>query len=677
MSDSLSNASARSDPLWWTFRFAVATWVAAAGLVLIFALFWRMSYAPPHAAWAIATTGAVLLAGVLTAFTGIWQFVRGPRRLLTAAVVLLGTTSIVWGATFLASLYLQAVGRESISINAPTRMAMFWFASLADAEARWRYPRWTQGRHVVLLDDGQTPEPEKMVKQMDEHIEQMADRLGTSVPTEPARWVRGKLLGQGGRALYSWAVCDVGGEHGELTRLDKHEVAHVLMTMAGNSDQYPPMLFAEGWAESQSKDRAEMILNLAQQLERGTNYSLQELISPEWYGRSYGPVYNHGGPLVVYLMEHYGPEKFFSLYHGVRPETFSADSERILGDSWPVVEEQFWEWLAAEADQIAAAREEPEAVSSMTADDVQLAESVDPEHWQTIVAGYRAAWQNRPPMPDACAFAVERTETVPPGDPGRQPGTYEENNQGVIEGEDLWQRTSYLPAGFVYAWLAKSGPSAIYVVSPDGRITRTDLSKHYPSPQDNFRENWHQFANSADLGRYLPVDPQRYFPSSHLRITSIRPPDTPEDSLWGIDYLILRNPEDADEKRSPRRLRVDASADWCVVSDVDTEGIPRRESHNKLGKFFGRTTAVESTTRAESEKGLWTTQVRLRELEPVEVRAVREEVEAIARRGPTRDWRDLLLRPLTLAVAWPALGLLLLGVALVRDGCRIGTPHEG
>jgi hypothetical protein len=55
---------------------------------------------------------------------------------------------------------------------------------------------------------------------------------------------------------------------------------------------------------------------------------------------------------------------------------------------------------------------------------------------------------------------------------------------------------------------------------------------------------------------------------------------------------------------------------------------------------------------------------------------VREQVEAIARRGPTRDWGDLLLRPMTLAIAWPAIGLLLLGYARVQNGRRISEPEE-
>src|SRR3954447_14528062 len=41
-------------------KFAIATWVSAAGLVVIFAAFWRLAYVPPHAAWALVTTASVV-----------------------------------------------------------------------------------------------------------------------------------------------------------------------------------------------------------------------------------------------------------------------------------------------------------------------------------------------------------------------------------------------------------------------------------------------------------------------------------------------------------------------------------------------------------------------------------------------------------------------------------------
>ena len=234
-------------------RFAIATWVATAGLLAIFALFWRIAYAPPHAFWAIATTGAVVIAGTLTVVVGLWQFVKGPRRILTAAIVLLGTTPIIWFAMFVLALYLQTTTRAPTTYNTPVRIVGFWAESIGDVEARWRYPRWTYGQHVILLDDNRAPEPAKLVAQMDEHIEQMAARLHAQIPATKARWVRGSLLGMHGNAAISFAICDANQDSAELTSLDRHEMAHVLITALGSVDQDPPMLLCEGWAETQSQ----------------------------------------------------------------------------------------------------------------------------------------------------------------------------------------------------------------------------------------------------------------------------------------------------------------------------------------------------------------------------------------------------------------------------------------
>ena len=184
----------------------------------------------------------------------------------------------------------------------------------------------------------------------------MAARLHIPVPTTKGRWVRGPLLGMHGNASISWAICDANHDSAELTTLDRHEMAHVFMTTSGGFDQDPSMLLCEGWAETQSKDRNDLILDLDEKARIGSIYTLQELIGPDWYGRSDGPVYHHGAPLCIYLMEHYGVEKFWALYHGVRHTTFAADWERTLGDSWKSVEDNFWKWLPSEAAKIRAER---------------------------------------------------------------------------------------------------------------------------------------------------------------------------------------------------------------------------------------------------------------------------------------------------------------------------------
>ena len=260
---------------------------------------------------------------------------------------MLGTTPIVWCGAYFATLYLKASAREPISLDAPTRIVGFWAESAGDFEARCRYSRWTPGRHVVLLDNELEPQRERVcgrdgrTHRADGSQSQRAaaDRPGARGPRAVARqnWLRAGELGNMRHA----------GQLAELTSLDRHEVANVVIAAMGSVDQEPPKLLAEGWAESQSKDRADLIMDLAWRKAENSTYSLDELMEPEWYGRSDGPAYNHGGPFVVFLMEHYGPKKFLScITEFARPRP--SRLRRILGDSWAKVEEKFWAWLAIE-----------------------------------------------------------------------------------------------------------------------------------------------------------------------------------------------------------------------------------------------------------------------------------------------------------------------------------------
>jgi hypothetical protein len=630
-------------------RFAIATWAAAAGLVAIFALFWRVAYTPPHAIWAILSTSSVLLAGAITLISGLSQVIRGPHRGLAAAATLLGTTPIVWCSLFLLNLYLENQNRKPTPMNTPTRIAAFWVESAGDVDARWRYPRWTRGKHVILHDDGQSPAPENLVAQMDEHIEQMAIRLHAAVPNHIARWVRGPLLFMRGRAIISWAICDDNNQDlVNLTSLDRHEVAHVLITALCSVDQDPPMLLCEGWAETQSKNREDLILELANAT---ATFTLQELVGPKWYDRSEGPVYSHGAPLVVYLMEHYGPEKFLQLYGGVSSATFPDDCERILGDSWPAIEKQFWLWLESEAAAVRRTRGEDKLPPSKTADDVQFAKSMKPSDWKAIVAGYRSAWAKRPPMPKSCAFACEWIYTAPSQDSGGNSVREKDTMECVVDGDRLWQIHTMF-GDKVDCIVCTPRFSASVLVSRKGILRR--------EPHKQQAVKWAlddtERTNSADLGHYLPINPGSWY-SYDTRVEAIRPPASPAQSLWEIDFVDIR----PKEKDYHHHMQIDAAADWMVVSDIESSNQDRSESHHTFARIFGRKAVSETSTLSKTSAGQSTYQLRFRELNSAEAKRVREKAEQFARRYGTDRWYSSLIQPTTLAIAWPALGLLLLG----------------
>ena len=384
-------------------RLALCVWIAVIGCTAIFTWFWRIDYLRPHALWGLLSLLTVFVPLLGLVSIAAMRLIRGTDRVRAAGWLLIGATPVVWFGCYLFQLNVCAHAREPLSFSTPFRVAVVWASSMLDLEARRRYTRWTDGRHTVLMDRGQTPDAERLVAEMDDHIEAMCALLGEAVPDKELPWVRGPLFGQNGRAVFRWALCGHSDDPAELTYLDRHEIAHTLITALAGPFHDPPMLLIEGWAETQSSDRDRQIQSLAERHRNDTAYSLQELVGPDWYGRGSGPVYWQGGPLAHYLMQHYSPEIFFELYAGVRPGSFHQDCQRILGDSWVDVETEFWKWIEAEAARLTKAN--PALQTQHTAQ-IELADDVDPDVWQTLVDGYQTSNRDSLTYPTDCAFVI-------------------------------------------------------------------------------------------------------------------------------------------------------------------------------------------------------------------------------------------------------------------------------
>ena len=210
---------------------ASSVWIAVFASVALFTLFWRVGYFRPHVIWGILSLLTPFLPMAWLAVAALWRCVRGPCRLRAAGWLLIGATPLIWCVSFLLQSYVDRNTHRPYLKDAPVQVAFNWASWILDAEARWRYPRWTYGRHVVLIDDGQTPSPEKRVSEMDKHIQAMAGLLGQPVSNVKLPWVRGPLGGGGGNVtLNLWAICGEIPNASELTVNDRHEAAHALIS---------------------------------------------------------------------------------------------------------------------------------------------------------------------------------------------------------------------------------------------------------------------------------------------------------------------------------------------------------------------------------------------------------------------------------------------------------------
>ncbi|MCA9198235.1 MAG: hypothetical protein KDA87_11885 [Planctomycetales bacterium] len=383
--------------------------VAFCFITLVYYYHHRFSVLRPNPwVWA-ALTGANLVSVAYCTWTAIRLFKKkvvfwplGWFLLVTTPLAL--TASLGW------ELAARAHARENIDISNLGILTCYGCGA-GEFEAWSRYPRRVKSKHIELIDANTTPAAETLTAQLDNHVERMANLLGQPVPKGHIAWVRGKLLsfGKNGRAIRSLAICGEGP--GELTSQDYHEVAHALIYRMVGPEGCPPMLLVEGWAQCHSaasveEDRMNAIRGLAGIYAAGDSVPLRSLVSPEYYGRSYGPVYIYGAPFTIYLLEEYGGEAFFRLYRECSQPTFFHDVRKILGIDWLQLEDDFWKWFKAEFEKLPAEVKHPKNQRHPIA----VGEGVDTENWSFILNNVASERFSAELLPKQFAFQMTESD---------------------------------------------------------------------------------------------------------------------------------------------------------------------------------------------------------------------------------------------------------------------------
>ena len=624
-------------------RLVLATWAAFLATLITFAIFWRLEHGAPSGIWALLSIVAIAGTSLTTLIVGSRRILRGPKRLLSAALIIIAFTPIVWSTIFLTNLAHATRTREPIGWHSLTRIAMFWISSVIDVQARWQYPRWEYGRHVILIDDGQTPDPARLVDAMDAHIERMAALLNQPVPSGRVRWVRGSLVGQRGRAIVAWAICEPAPDHpADLTELDRHEVAHVLITALSGPDHEPPSILGEGWAVYQSENQDQKLASLQRQRRLHSTTPLDEMIDPDWYSRGLGPAYSEGGPFVRYLIERYGPQKFFELYRGVRPVSFQEDCQRILGASWAQVESDFWRWV----------HERAPTTSLADASRIELGPGVNRSDWEKLLNACRAAQEDANEWPRDAAFAVNISHTR--NDKAKAIASSAEL-RAVFDQKEAWLNA-----------VQSDGNSRFCVLIGRDRsgVVRGDYSDHretretggiasVENARDAIRRAWGFYGLPfTDPSAWLPLDSDN--PKKVSRIDEIIPPPPSSHSLWKI---ILRR--STDDPGGRWTIELDPDFDWHIAREShEVAGKVVSQRQTKLQRIGGAVTMAESDSFYRDGDGDLQIHSQLRTLTAPEKSALQQQVEAAFPQG--RRLAEIVRRPITLAIAWPALALVLM-----------------
>lgn len=629
-------------------RAAISVWVTMLGSVVLYLLFVWLSVWRPHVAWWWLTAGLVVLPAAVSFCLMIYQlFGRG--RIRAIGVFMISVVPLVWLASFLWST-INVIGSGDLNLSTPMRALGLWVGSYFELEARWRFPRITEGEHAMLFDDGTAPNVKSLVADMDKHIKNMAATLETPVPKVKARWVRGALLGHQGRAIGAWALCGKNQNVDQLDHLDRHEVAHVTLTTMCPISQDMPMLLAEGWAQSQSVDPAKAILRLSNTKRNGDALSLNYIIT-NGYGSSTGPAYDYGGPLVIYLIERFGGAQFVELYGGVRRESFPQDVERITGVAWDQLEEDFWNWLESRHQW---ARENIKKTNESVR--ISFDRAQDKPLWQEILASAEMAHTSIK-VPGNLAFVETATSE-----------TWNGETSYVFEDDCMWlvmQRFSQPP---VTEFQIATPDSCGRFVRKGNQVTRHTgwSSRSYKRLTRSMKLN---LLNYSRLTRLLMLDPEEFEFSDDqkLQIHSIQPQT--DSSVWKFCFT-----------HSFRASGENARKTEALLNSEHFFDVIETKSQQKGGRWETKleTSSIEgipmvtclTTTGAEDDDYIRT----LTALSAQEATKVKQEVEAAvavaveesesAAVSQSESWADALLSPMALAIVWPSLGVMFLLIDL-------------
>ena len=421
-------------------------------------------------------------------------------------------------------------------------------------------------------------------------------------------------------------------------------------------DEYPPSLLVEGWAESQSrKDRDAQIRNLAKARREGWAYSLQELVQPAAYRQVSLPwSYWEGSPLVHYLMHRYGPATFLRLYAGVRPDTFHDDCPTILGDSWETVEEGFWKWIEAEDERLARA-DRKRAPASLHR--VQLAKSVNPADWQTLVAGCREADKAFEAFPSNVALVAkgERIEKGPKASVSDNRSKW--GFSAICEDRQFWifgSGNCFLRSGNA-DWLLMSTPTCnAFLTRDDSGAVRDEAANESPrGPAVRLVTDCRTLGSTPS---WLPIDENLQTQTLHIERLLRPTAATGKWTVWFTDRYMKDQPE------VHHQIELDSACRWRKTRLVDeVAGQWRCETTWEYKDVGDGLPAVTMNRHGTDKDRETTTRCQLRPMSQAERRELKQYVEQTVEQWQPADPHRRLRRLMwTIVIGCPLGGVMLL-----------------
>ncbi|HEV3165725.1 MAG TPA: hypothetical protein VGZ22_16980 [Isosphaeraceae bacterium] len=285
----------------------------------------------------------MMVATLVSLLASLWPLITGSSRVAALKWLALSLTPMVIWAGIGGYAKYQWRNRR-VPNNLPMNLARMAAASLMRLEASLEYPRRVETTRLVMFyKDLDTPEIDAQA--MDQHLARLETLLGAPLRAK-VYWVRGGLpvLSLNGLSTNGLAL---GSDHSPSEwqlrgEMDRHELAHAARDQSRPANADPPCLLNEGWAQSQSLSRADLIRMAVGQRSGVPHLRVRDLLSPASYHYDFGPVYLYGGAFVDFLIGHYGMPKFLRFFDECRPDTFDATCREVFGKSFDALEADFW-----------------------------------------------------------------------------------------------------------------------------------------------------------------------------------------------------------------------------------------------------------------------------------------------------------------------------------------------
>lgn len=264
------------------------------------------------------------------------RLIRGQSRKAALLYLIVASISVALFGYPLAYAK-QQWDKRMVPVGVRGKFAVMFGGSLMEALAPYAYSRMESGRLVMFYQA--LDEPESDLAAMDRHIEELELKLGTPMRSK-IHWVRGSLLGQGRLSFLALAL---GSEQSPAHTLDRHEIAHAVLTQLRRPSADPPMILHEGWAESQSGLASATLVNRAVEAQKQAGETrIVDLLSEEMYRLDDGLAYSFGGAFVDFLIQEYSVNQFVDIYNRWSVETSTEDFLAVFGKPPSELEDDFW-----------------------------------------------------------------------------------------------------------------------------------------------------------------------------------------------------------------------------------------------------------------------------------------------------------------------------------------------